>query len=301
MKQSRKKPHDMTPQQWTTLVVALLVVAVGASAAYGYTQLATLSTNIASLEARFASTTALLEQNIEQTQNTFSDALEQERTHVKEQLDDFGSEVNEITLSVSDLEKLSKTDPELLQKYSKVYFLNEHYVPVRLVAIPDKHKYFEQRNNQIHAEVWSFLEELLEDAESDGEELFVFSAYRSYDKQSTIKGQYTTLYGEGANRFSADQGYSEHQLGTTVDLITTGINGTLDGFETTSAYAWLVDNAHKYGFTLSYPKGNTFYIFEPWHWRFVGVALATELKESDRNFYDLDQREIDTYMISLFD
>ena len=109
------------------------------------------------------------------------------------------------------------------------------------------------------------------------------------------------LYGVGANQFSADQGYSEHQLATTVDLITKGLGGQLPGFDKTDAYKWLEKRAYKYGFILSYPSGNSYYMYEPWHWRFVGVKLATYLHNTDRNFYDIDQREIDTYLSNIFD
>jgi len=143
---------------------------------------------------------------------------------------------------------------------------------------------------------------MLDRADRENIELFIYSAYRSFDEQEALKGQYTVTYGSGtANQFSADQGYSEHQLGTTVDLITTGIGGTLDGFEATQAYVWLLNNAHKYGFVLSYPANNEFFVFEPWHWRYVGDDLARELYDSKRTFYEVDQREIDKYLISVFE
>jgi D-alanyl-D-alanine carboxypeptidase len=75
----------------------------------------------------------------------------------------------------------------------------------------------------------------------------------------------------------------------------------LNNFETTPAYEWLVKNAYKFGFALSYPKDNAYYIFEPWHWRFVGTDLARKLHRDGKSFYDLEQREIDEYLISLFD
>ena len=75
----------------------------------------------------------------------------------------------------------------------------------------------------------------------------------------------------------------------------------MSGFDTTEAYTWLQKNAYKYGFVLSYPKDNGFYIFEPWHWRFVGQKLAGDLHDDGKFFYDLDQRDIDKYLISLFD
>jgi D-alanyl-D-alanine carboxypeptidase len=143
---------------------------------------------------------------------------------------------------------------------------------------------------------------MIDDANAAGVKIFVQSAYRSFFDQASLKGKYTVTYGAGtANSFSADQGYSEHQLGTTVDFSTTGLNGGLDGFDKTPAYTWLVANAYKYGFVLSYPKNNTYYVFEPWHWRFVGFALALRIHNESKNFYDLDQRVIDGYLISIFD
>jgi LAS superfamily LD-carboxypeptidase LdcB len=71
-------------------------------------------------------------------------------------------------------------------------------------------------------------------------------------------------------------------------------------FEKSTAYAWLNNNAYQYGFILSYPKDNVYYQYEPWHWRFIGVELATKLHNENRKFSDMDQREIDTYLIKIF-
>lgn len=210
--------------------------------------------------------------------------------------------LEDISGTVGNLEKLSKTDPEILKKYSKVFFLNEHYEPERLAQIPNDYVYNDNRVERISAPVWPYLQNILKAAEKDGIKLYVKSAFRSFDEQRNTKSSYTVTYGAGtANTFSADQGYSEHQLGTAVDFITTGLNGQLDGFDTTTAYTWLVDNAYKYGFVISYPKGNQYYIFEPWHWRFVGEALAKDLHKKGINFYDMDQRDIDAYLVNVFD
>ena len=146
-----------------------------------------------------------------------------------------------------------------------------------------------------------YMADMMDAALKDGVKLWVSSAYRSFNEQASLKGAYTQTYGTGANTFSADQGYSEHQLGTTIDFTTEGINGALDGFDATKAFPWMQKNAYTYGFTLSYPKGNTYYTFEPWHWRFVGIKLATDLHKSGDFFYDWDQRKIDTYLINIFD
>jgi D-alanyl-D-alanine carboxypeptidase len=130
----------------------------------------------------------------------------------------------------------------------------------------------------------------------------VVSAYRSFGEQSSLKASYKRTYGAGtANSFSADQGYSEHQLGTTIDFTTTILGANFAGFDKSDAYEWLLDNAYKYGFIISYPKTNAYYTYEPWHWRFVGVELATKLHDDNQHFYDLDQRAINGYLVNLFD
>lgn len=208
----------------------------------------------------------------------------------------------QVTDSVQELEKLSETDPELLQKYSKVYFLNEHYVPISLSDVGEEFRSSSSTNYQIHSDVLPFLEDLLEEAKDDGLSLLIQSAYRSFGTQSTLKANYTVTYGStAANRFSADQGYSEHQLGTTIDFTTLNSKGSLEGFDKTPEYQWLLDNAYKFGFIISYPAGNTYYKFEPWHWRFVGVDLARRLHRDGINFYDADQRLIDSYLSRIFD
>jgi len=283
----------------------LLIAAIG----YGFYALSSrinsLSQDIAASEARNASTTAELRLNIVQARTELMTALIQEKQNVgaiSDKLGTYQNQVGNITDTVTTLQKLSKIDTELLQKYSKVFFLNEYYAPAQLVEVPAAYEYSESKHLKMEAHTEPFLEKMITDAAKDNVTMYVFSAYRSFSEQSALKSQYKVIYGAGtANSFSADQGYSEHQLGTTVDLITPGLGGVLDGFDNTKAYTWLLANAYKYGFTLSYPQDNAYYVFEPWHWRFVGVKLATDLHNSGKHFYDLDQRTIDTYLVSLFD
>lgn len=252
---------------------------------------------IAELETLLTETKSMLEETIEDYDDLADDYRDE-----KDRNEEFEDQIKKIGSTVGTLDKLAKTDKELLMKYSKVYFLNEHYMPPKLTPIPDE--FVAQKGGDpefIHGEVYPFLIDMLEDAQDDEVNLLVVSAFRSFDEQRALKGAYSVTYGSGANTFSADQGYSEHQLGTTLDFTTDGLGGGLTNFETTKAYEWLTKNAHKYGFVLSYPKNNAYYIFEPWHWRFVGTDLARDLHNDGQYFYDKDQREIDEYLISLFD
>jgi LAS superfamily LD-carboxypeptidase LdcB len=241
-----------------------------------------------------------LSEKLSQTEKILEELADDYRDE-KNKNDQFEDQIARITGTINDLDKLSKTDEELLQKYSKVYFLNENYIPSNIKQIDYKYVQSEKRDQFFHGDAMKFLENLLDRAKRDGHDIKIVSAYRSFDEQIDVKGQHTHIYGSGANAFSADQGYSEHQLGTTVDFTVEGINGANASFAQTESYKWLLDNAHRYGFTLSYPENNSFYDFEPWHWRFVGTELARDLNRSGDNFYDLDQRKIDEYLLNIFD
>ncbi len=210
-------------------------------------------------------------------------------------------QIGRVSGTISSLDKLSKTDPQLLQKYSKVYFLNEHYAPSQLSTVPTEFSFNKGTTYQVHASMYPHLERMLTAAKNSSLSLQVISAYRSFDTQAVLKSSYKVTYGAGtANQFSADQGYSEHQLGTTVDLTTPKVGSTFSGFDETPEYAWLTANAYKYGFVLSYPKNNAYYMYEPWHWRYVGIDLATKLHNEGKFFYDLEQRVIDNYLLLIF-
>lgn len=213
----------------------------------------------------------------------------------------FGGQISDISKTVGTLDKLAKTDKELLQKYSKIYFLNEHYTPNNLSDIPSDCVYEKGKEIKIHTKVLPYLQDLIVAAASDGADFKIISGFRSFGEQSVLKSGYTINYGSGANKFSADQGYSEHQLGTTIDFTTAKLGVNFTTFANSDAFKWLQDNAYRYGFVLSYPKGNTYYQFEPWHWRFVGKKLANRLHEEKENFYDLPQNKIDAYLINIFD
>lgn len=102
------------------------------------------------------------------------------------------------------------------------------------------------------------------------------SGYRSYQTQVSVYNSYVAKDGQAqADTYSARPGYSEHQTGLTMDF-----SPIDDAFANTSQFTWLQANAYRYGFVLRYPQGKTDitgYMYEPWHWRYIGVEAATDM------------------------
>ncbi len=285
---------------WLYLALGACIIALGTGSFFVWRG----QTELVSVQAKLTSS----ERSIAELQEKLS-STEDERERLQNLLNQagaenaaFGKRVEDLASSVNFLDKLSKTDRELLQKYSSVYFLSENFVPDPLTPIDEELLARTGMQTYIHGEVVPFLRSMMHVAKNDGAPLLILSAYRSFGEQSVVKSGYKVSYGTGANKFSADQGYSEHRLGSTVDFTTPEKPLSLvTSFSTTPQYEWLKKNAYKYGFVLSYPEGNSFFQFEPWHWRFVGVDLANFLKQENKHFYELDQREINAYLTRIFD
>lgn len=300
-------------EKYIPLIVMVLVAFIGATGYLGYQDFkltkekTALRDELAKTKEDFAMQSQSLLDNIDAIKQILSATqgeksnLEQDLRQERELVDSMEAQVQFMASTVGTLQKLSGTDKELLKKYSRIYFLNENYTPKYPIPILPQYTYEPEKEKSISSEVWPFLQKLLDDAVAAQVDLKIISAYRSFSTQSTLKSTYTVTYGSGANKFSADQGYSEHQLGTTVDFTTSKLGVSFTTFEKTGSYTWLTENAYKYGFILSYPKNNGYYIFEPWHWRFVGKGLALKLHNENKNFYDLTQREIDEFLVSIFD
>ena len=116
--------------------------------------------------------------------------------------------------------------------------------------------------------------------------LLLNSGYRSFDTQKIVHARQVSRLGlKAGEALAARPGYSEHQTGLAVDVSASGQGCAIQVcFAKTKAGKWLAANAWQYGFILRYPDGQTKvtgYQFEPWHFRYVGVQLATELKSQN--------------------
>ncbi|MGB6409347.1 MAG: D-alanyl-D-alanine carboxypeptidase family protein, partial [Planococcus donghaensis] len=122
-------------------------------------------------------------------------------------------------------------------------------------------------------------------AAEEGINLHAFSTYRNFTRQKQLYEKYVAKDGQqAADRYSARPGYSEHQTGLTFDIGEVGKeqHWASASFGDTEGGKWLAANAHNYGFILRYPEGKeniTGYMYESWHFRYVGKDVATQVYE----------------------
>lgn len=149
---------------------------------------------------------------------------------------------------------------------------------------------------KLRDEVATALEAMfLAASQSSDLDLLLGSGYRSASLQAYYYNNYVKAYGqEEADKFSAKPGTSEHQTGMAADLAGPSSDCYLEPcFAETAEGDWLAKEAHKFGFTVRYPEGKddiTGYQYEPWHMRYVGIELATELYDNNQTleeFFDL--------------
>ena len=203
-------------------------------------------------------------------------------------------------------------DPTYLLLVNKQSELDVGYVPANLVTLTCA----TTRSMQLEARAAQALYAMMAEMNAAGiKDVMVTSAYRSYEYQQDLYDKYLNDerrgISEDASRvlgeeyikanyldkkifklsfedalkvvqsYSALPGQSEHQTGLCLDFITSDMGGELtEAFENTQAFAWLAENAYKFGFVLRYPKGMegiTGYTYEPWHYRFVGREAATDI------------------------
>jgi zinc D-Ala-D-Ala carboxypeptidase len=126
------------------------------------------------------------------------------------------------------------------------------------------------------------LRALAKAAKANGTPIGSFSAYRSYATQVSLFNSYSKGYGYAAAiTFSARPGHSEHQLGLAIDFSPAGFNGFISG--DSAVGKWMAKNAWRYGWILSYPKGQQAKAclrYEPWHFRYFGRDLAAAIHAS---------------------
>lgn len=177
-----------------------------------------------------------------------------------------------------DVIKKSNLKDGNLMLVNKYNYLGKDYVPNDLVDVSITYGYGE---NKIKKEVYDNFLNMWNDAKRENLSLIITSAYRDYDYQKSLWDNYANQKGDKwADSVAARAGFSEHQTGLTLDIVTYG--SSMDNFENTNEFKWLSKNAYKYGFILRYPKDKekiTGYAYESWHYRYVGKDVAKKIHD----------------------
>lgn len=176
------------------------------------------------------------------------------------------------------------TNKENQMLVNKYYALPKEFVFDDLVDVSIQHCYGKQK---MRKEVYEQFKKMFNDAKKEDLTIIINSSYRDYDYQESLWNRYASAHDEAwADSYAARAGHSEHQTGLTMDVTTYGVKEQED-FEKTKEFTWMQENAHKYGFILRYPKAHediTGYSYESWHYRYVGVDIATQIKEEGITF-----------------
>ena len=174
------------------------------------------------------------------------------------------------------------SDPDnILALVDKFHKLPDAFIPQDLVWIKD-YKPQTVAYGKIRKLVLPNLLELLRDLKAAGLRVEISSGFRDYYSQGRIYAKWVAKAGpEAAQFYAARPGFSEHQLGTAVDINPIASKNKKQNYQNQQGvYSWLIQNSYKYGFLLSYPKSLenlTGYNYEPWHYRFVGKESAKEI------------------------
>jgi D-alanyl-D-alanine carboxypeptidase len=145
-------------------------------------------------------------------------------------------------------------------------------------------------NIKVHVDMRDSLLKMREEAREDGIYLVFLSGYRSINLQNDIFYSLKSIRNQEAAeraRVSAPPGYSEHSTGFAIDIgdATQRETDFETEFENTQAFRWLIKNAAKFHFKLSFNKDNKYIDYEPWHWRYEGSIEALKLFESSNKKY----------------
>lgn len=173
--------------------------------------------------------------------------------------------------------KYLNTPYVLVNKYN---YLNKNYIPNDLEEINNEYSI---PGKKLVKEAKIAFEDLAQNAKKEGFTIRAMSTYRTYSYQKGLYDNYVKNYSkEEADTYSARPGFSEHQTGLSVDCDNS--KDYFENFEKTKEFKWMKNNSYKYGFILRYPKGKeqiTGYTYESWHYRYVGVDIATYIYKND--------------------
>lgn len=180
---------------------------------------------------------------------------------------------------------------DLLMLVNKYNYVSNDFKPDNLVKVSK----FAVNNMYLNKTCMEAFLSLASNALKDGYNIRAISTYRTYDYQNNLYSNYAKKDGiDKADTYSARPGFSEHHTGLAIDV--DNIKTNFNNFENTDEFKWMQENAYKYGFILRYPSDKvdiTGYMYEPWHYRYVGVEFAKIIKENNLTFEEYYYKYLD--------
>ncbi len=166
-----------------------------------------------------------------------------------------------------------------IKQVDGLYYIDGYLIANKTYSLPKNYN-----PGSLNSTVKAAADKMFAAAKTErGFNMWAQSGFRSYSTQESIYNRYANKDGkEKADTYSARPGHSEHQTGLAFDVCATDRACINSGFDNTNEAKWLSENAYKYGFILRYPKGankeaQTGYMYESWHFRYVGKELAEKL------------------------
>lgn len=179
---------------------------------------------------------------------------------------------------------VSKDTSMIVNKY---YVLKSDYNPDDLVTISQNYSWGDLGSQRVRKVAYDAFLDMWNAANNDGYYLMVNSSFRSYDSQKSVYDSYEKSRGKKyADSIAARPGSSEHQTGLAMDIFSK-TNTNKNTFKDSETAKWLKENSYKYGFILRYPEDKvniTGYNYEAWHFRYVGIDIATTIYNENITF-----------------
>lgn len=178
------------------------------------------------------------------------------------------------------IDVLAYDDGDLLVLVNKYHGVVPDYKPTDMVAVDPSLATWDDL--ELKSEAYDAYLEMYEDAKDEGFDIKICSAYRSYDTQKSLFNNALANYDESfAHMYSAYPGRSEHHTGLAVDITSESMGwGLRQDFADFEDGKWLYDHCQDYGYILRYLEGAediTGYMYEPWHFRYVGKEAAADI------------------------
>lgn len=206
---------------------------------------------------------------------------------------------NTVTYVNIGLDKPFYTDYINLDNYeyqmlvNKYRMLEEDYNPNELKKLKEQYIVKNDEEQYLNKTAADAFYKMADDMAEENLYILSNSSYRSFKDQEKTYKLYLNTYGENyVKNYVAKPGFSEHQTGLALDIA----SKNNDIFNNSKEASWLLNNAYKYGFILRYPKNKesiTGYKYEPWHYRYVGIDIATYIYENDLTFDEYYIRFLD--------